>query len=397
MKEHWIWLATRSGIGPIRQRKLLEQFGSAEKLWSASPAELVREGLSPSVREALKDRSLGPAGRILEECKQAGIRVLTAGEPGFPAVLNHQTDAPVVLYARGTLPDPELSAWIAVVGSRDADRRGLAAARQLGWQIAGCGGVVVTGMARGIDAASAWGALEYGSPVIGVLGSGVDIVYPAENAALFDRVAKTGCLLSEYPPGTRPAARHFPARNRIISALSDGVTVVRASARSGALITARWAADQGRDVFAVPGPPDDPLSAGCNQLLRNGAFLVECGWDILSEYEYRYPGAVWEYHGRPPAEQARRSAPDSPRTVRAGAGSGPVRKAAASAPAPVPDGLTPLQQRIVGTLAEGPLQLDTLIARLDCSAAEILPQLTLLQIRKCVVCLPGKRYALADS
>ena len=393
MKEHWIWLATRRGIGPVRQRQLLELFGSADRIWSAPSSEFSRIGLNPSVRQVLENRSLGEAGRILERCRQAGIRVLTPVEPGYPVVLNHVPDAPVVLYVRGTLPDPELTAWIGLVGSRNADRSGLATARQLGWQIAGCGGVVVTGLAKGIDSAAARGALEYGGPVVSVLGCGADIVYPPENADLFEQVSQNGCLISEYPPGVGPSPRRFPARNRIISALSDGVAVIRASRRSGALITARWAADQGRDVFAVPGPPGDELSAGCNQLLRSGAVLVECGWDILSEYEYRYPGFIREYHGRPPAEQPKSSAPSAVRKSGAEQAEAPPKK-----PAAPPDltGLSPLQLRIIEALADGPVQLDALIAGLDLSASVILPQLTLLQIQKRIVCLPGKRYALAE-
>ena len=328
MNEHWIWLCSRRGLGPVRQRKLLEQFGAAEAVYAAAPDELRREGLNSALVEALRDHNLGPAREILRVCAEKGIRVLTRADPDYPASLAAVPDAPLVLYLRGKLPDLEQHACIALVGSRSADKRGLHIAYRLGWQIAGCGGVTVTGLARGIDTAAAWGALNQGGPVIGVLGCGADVVYPRENRDLYARVAEQGCLLTEYPPGTAPNGNNFPVRNRIISALSDGVTVVQAAEQSGALITARWAADQGRDVFAVPGPPESDLSQGCNQLLREGAILVQCGWDILCEYEYRYPGTVWEYHGRPPALSKPRPGPE------AAAEAAPLKEAGPEAAAP---------------------------------------------------------------
>lgn len=401
MTEHWIWLAGCKGLGPVKQRQLLEQFGSAEALWAADDARLRRAGLSPALLAALADRSLAQAGATLQRCSETGVRVLTLRDPDYPPALSAIADAPIVLYLRGTLPDLANRPGIALVGARDADRRGLDTARMLGWQISGCGGVVITGLARGIDTAAAWGALEQGGAVIGVLGCGPDVVYPRENAALYARVPDRGCLISEYPPGTQPNSRFFPARNRIISALSDGVTVVQATGRSGALITARWAADQGRDVFAVPGPAGEPLSAGCNRLLKEGAILAECGWDVVSEYEYRYPENVQEYHGRPPAA-GRTSGPSGAACAGPAASlpSGKGRSApGVSAKPPLkpaaPAGLTPIQQTVAAALADGPLQLDALISKTDLPPAQLLPQLTLLQMKRVIICLPGKIYQLA--
>lgn len=404
---HWIWLTGLPRLGPVRQRKLLEQFGSAEAVYAADEAALRRAGLSEAAVQAVLRRDLTGAERILQACEAGGIRVLTWKDSDYPEPLRAAEDAPLVLYLRGSLPDLGKRPCVGLVGAREADERGLALARQLGWQIAGCGGIVVTGMARGVDAWAASGALDFGGPVVGVLGCGADVVYPKEEAALFAQTVAQGCVISEYPPGTAPNAKHFPARNRIISALSDAVAVVQAAEQSGALITARCAADQGRDVFAVPGPAGDPRSRGCSQLLRQGALLAECGWDIVSEYEYRYPGSVREYHGRPWVRRDRGPGPSSPSVPAGALSAGTAPAAAAPGPAaganqpPVrpqvrTEGLSEIQLRIVQTLQAGPLQLDALIDRLGLPAARILPELTLLQIRGVLRQKPGRVFELAD-
>ena len=391
---HWIWLAERPNLGAVRAGTLLARFGTAEAIYQTSDEDLARAGVSAAVRRSLSDRDLAGAEAIYTACRTAGIRVLIPGDGEYPERLRQLSDAPVVLYAVGRMPDPEKAPCIGLVGARRADARGLTLARRLGWQIAGCGGTVVTGMALGIDGEGALGALDRGGPVIGVLGCGVDVVYPKKNAAIFARVAESGCLISEYPPGAAPISGRFPARNRIISALSDGVVVVQASADSGALITARWAADQGRDVFAVPGPAGDPLSRGCNDLLRSGALLAECGWDVLREYEYRYPAAVREYHGRPPAEAASAAEPPAPAKLARQPKQSAQPASEPSAPARDWSGLPEPQRRIAESLSNGPLQLDALIDRTGLPAAQVLSQLTLLELRGVVRREPGKIYTL---
>ena len=400
MTVYWIWLSRCRGVGPVLARSLLEHFGSPEAVYQASETELERAGLPAALRTSLACRELGTAQAILEQCRAAAIRILTLWEDGYPAALRRNRNAPLLLYCRGVLPDPTLQPWIGVVGARQADALGLANARLLGWQIAGCGGVVITGMAKGVDAEAAQGALDRGAAVIGVLGCGADVVYPAENRALYARVAGQGCLLSEYPPGVKPNARHFPARNRIISALSDGVVVVQAAEKSGALITARWAVEQGREVFAVPGPAGDALSKGCNQLLREGASLTESGWDVMQTYLCRYPDAVWEDHTLPPPK----TAPDAEakRTAKSAPGpsdlsdEAPPTRIAAPVCAPAPP-LTDDQRAIVDALRDGPLQLDALIDRVGLSAARVLPQLTLLEIKRIILQKPGKRYEFSGG
>ena len=401
---YWIWLTQCPGLGAARLRQLLELAGSPETLWAAGEEELTRMGVPQALRGPLLDKRLDRARTILQACDRLGITVLTPDGPAYPDSMRRTADAPAVLYCRGRLPEWGGRPWIGLVGSRQADARGLTLARRFGAEIAACGGVVVTGMAKGVDAAAAAGALDQNCPVVGVLGGGVDVVYPRENAALFERVAGQGCLLSEYPPGTSPNARHFPARNRIISALSDGVVVVQAAEGSGALITARWAAEQGREVFSVPGPAGEALSRGCNLLLRDGAILAESGLDVMREYLYRYPGAVRMQNAKCKMQNetdtenrsgAHRCAtgqhpPESPVCP-------PESPVGAHSVRPPLDGLTPEQRAIVDALAEGPLQLDALIDKTGLPAARVLPQLTVLQIKKILNQLPGKQYELSGG
>lgn len=407
---YWIWLSQRVRIGPKGQRRLLEQFGSPQALFAAPEAALRRAGLSPALLRTLLDRDLSPARDILERCRQLGIRVLTLGDRDYPTRLRLLEDAPALLYCKGQLP-PEDRPVVGLVGSREADDRGLEAALRLGREIAACGGRVATGMARGIDAQGALGALEQGGQVIGVLGGGVDVVYPKENAALFARVPEQGCLVSEYPPGTAPNARNFPVRNRLISALSDGVAVVRAREQSGALITAHRAAEQGRELFAVPGDPADPGSRGCNALLREGALAVESGWDILRHYEYRYPGAVRMQNVKCKTQNeavvtVRGSVPDAPQassSCRAGENAAPDDRRDGTLPSVSPkvnvdlSGLSPVQRQILEALSGGPMQLDALIDKTGLPASQVLTQLTLLQIKHTITQRPGKLYELSGG
>ncbi len=409
---YWIWLSQRPRLGARGLWQLLRDFGAPEELFAADGAALERAGVSPAVRKALLDRDLGPARAVLERCEETGVRVLTGADPAYPARLRLQGDAPGVLYYKGSLPGEDRP-LIGLVGAREADADGLALARRFGYEIAACGGLVVTGMAKGVDARSAEGALEAGGAVIGVLGCGPDLVYPRENAALFAQAAERGCLISEYPPGVGPNARHFPVRNRLISALSDGVVVVRAAERSGSLITARWAAEQGRDVYAVPGDPDDPLSRGCNALLRDGAWAASSGWDVLERYQFRYPGTVARAIC-PPAEASgtrhqasgdggrgffaslRMTGSEPDTAAGAAGGCRPEGKAPVQAEIDL-SALTPIQRRIVEALRDGVLQLDALIDRLGLPAGQVLTQLTLLQVKKYIAQKPGKLYELSGG
>ena len=289
MLVYWIWLAGKSKLGEKARLGLMERFQDPEKLYYADE-ELLKtvEGLSEEGLAALMDKDLSSAEEILARCQQQRIHLLTIVDAAYPRRLRNIFDAPMVLYYKGTLPDFDRTPTIGVVGTRRASAYGLTAAKRLGYQIAKCGGLVVSGMAAGIDSAAMSAALTAGQSVVGVLGCGVDVVYPPFNRGLYDDTERYGCLLSELPPGTQPTRWSFPRRNRIISGLSCGVLVVEAPEHSGALITARLALEQGRDVFAVPGNIDTDSCAGSNALLRDGAIVAASGWDVMQEYEGLY-------------------------------------------------------------------------------------------------------------
>ena len=293
MLKHWIWLTQCPGIGTRGVAALLRLFGTAERIYAMGERDYRdTEGFENRWLESLLDKATGEAQKVLVRCDDLGIRVLTYADPQYPERLRNIPDPPAVLYYKGNFPDFDREAAIAVVGSRRCSAYGLMYAKRFGRQIAACGGLVVSGGARGIDTMATFGALDAGTPVVTVLGCGLDISYPRENRELFGDVARRGCLISEYPPGTPPNGRHFPVRNRILSGLCLGVLVVEAPEGSGALITANQALEQGRDVFAIPGNIGVKHCEGSNRLLREGAILVESGWDVLRDYAREAPKAA---------------------------------------------------------------------------------------------------------
>lgn len=283
--EYAVWLAERPGFSPEGKVQLLERFGTAEAVWKGSEQDYMAiPGLRKQQREALLQKGLEHAYIILRDCAKQDIRVLSIEEPEYPNPLRDLPDAPTVLYVRGTLPDWNHTLAIGIVGTRKATSYGLGASRWLAANLAHAGCVIVSGMALGIDGQANRGALEADGATVAVLGCGADVCYPSAHKKLMEDIIRHGAVITEYPPGTEPKAHHFPLRNRIISGLSRGVIVIEAPAKSGALITADRALEQGRDVFAVPGNINSPQSAGSNHLLREGAELVTCAADVLSHY-----------------------------------------------------------------------------------------------------------------
>lgn len=292
---YWIWFAECKEISLLHKRRLLEQFGDPEEIYKTSDRAFERIELPEKERRALQEKDLHSAQEILRDCIKKEIHLLPITEDAYPSRLRNITDAPILLYYRGVLPDWESRPFIGIVGTRKASAYGLQISRLMGGQIAAGGGWVVSGCADGGDAAAMDGALDTGRPVVGVLGCGVDVVYPACNRKLFQRIlAQKGCLLSEYPPQTKAYGWHFPVRNRIISGICNGSLVVEAPQKSGALITARHALEQGRDVFVVPGNINSESCKGSNALLQEGATPVLSGWDVLREYAIFYPGKLDE-------------------------------------------------------------------------------------------------------
>ena len=287
MPIYWIWFANLKGMNLQAKQQLLQTYGEPEELWQADSKCFPGE-----VAQVLEDKDLTQAKQIAARCSRDNIRILTYGDAAYPEKLRYIEDPPLVLYYMGKLPDWNAQPLIGVVGTRKASPYGLHTARLMAAHIGVCGGLVVSGAAFGIDAAAMEGALDAGCSAVGVLGGGVDVVYPAANRPLYRRTEENGCLISEYPPGTRPYPGQFLQRNRIISGLSDGVLVVEAPAKSGALNTARHAFRQGRDMFVVPGNLGVDSCQGSNSLLQEGAFAALSGWDVVKHYAPLYPGAV---------------------------------------------------------------------------------------------------------
>ena len=289
------------GIGPVRAKRLKERFGSLDKSLTARGADLrTVEGIGNEMIDKLTSWELTTnADKERKWAAELGLQIITQADATYPASLRDIYDPPLALYVKGNIPET----WprgVAVVGSRETSHYGLETAKKLGYQLAYAGVPVISGLARGIDTAAHLGALAAKGVTWAVLGCGLDKMYPPENEALAAKIVESGgCLISELPLGTAPDKRTFPMRNRIVSGLSFGTLVIEAGRQSGALITARQALEQGRQVFAVPGRIDNPLAQGCHQLIKDGAKLVEGVDDILAELEFLLPRESVTPAGRP--------------------------------------------------------------------------------------------------
>ncbi len=389
MLKYWVWLAELPGLSNQSRLALLRHFGSPEDVFFADREELLlAEDVPKKQAQLALNRDLSIADRILADCQRLGQRILTLQDAEYPQRLRNIFDPPAVLYVKGRLPVVDEEAAVAVVGTRDCTPYGVSCAERLSRELAACGAVVVTGLAKGVDAAAARGALRAGGPVIGVTGNGLDVYYPWESRELYDDVAAAGALVSEYPPGSEPEGRHFPARNRIMSGLSVAALVVEAPERSGALITAQLALEQGRDVYAVPGPIDAPASVGCNRLIRDGAGLASEGWDILRDYEARFPDKLRREEDLPPWTPlpARQPPAPKPRPLPEEAPDESLRTVGAG-------GLTDDQIALLQTLEpEAPAQVDDLIQATGIPARRVSSALTMLEIDGMVRQHSGKRY-----
>ncbi len=273
----WLRLSRSENVGPLTFVRLLERYGTAKAALAALPTLAKRGGRSITVC------SVAAVEAEIAEARRLGCFLLASCEPAYPRCLAATDDAPPLLYARGNVSLLKRPT-VAMVGARNASANGRVFTRRLASDLGQAGMVVVSGLARGIDTAAHQGALSTGT--VAVLAGGVDIVYPPENAELYQEIVTMGCVVSEMPPGIQPQARHFPRRNRIISGLSLGVVVIEASLKSGSMITARLALEQGREIFSVPGHPMDGRAQGTNQLLRDGATLVEKAEDVLESLKH---------------------------------------------------------------------------------------------------------------
>jgi DNA processing protein len=304
---YWLGFNLIPGIGPARVRRLLAHFGDPKEAWYAGTSGLLAAGLDArAIEQVASKRAQLDLDRELERVGRAGVSLVTLEDAVYPPLLRHASDAPPLLYVRGDLrPSDELS--LAVVGTRKASVYGKNVCEQLVREVAGRGVVVVSGLARGIDAVAHRAALAAGGRTIAVVGCGLDVVYPPEHAGLARDVADHGAVISDYPLGTTPDAGNFPARNRIISGMSRAVLVVEAGETSGALITANYAAEQGRDVLAIPGSILAPGCVGTNRLIQQGAKLVQSVDDILEELNVVSVGEQLAFRAIAPDDPLERS------------------------------------------------------------------------------------------
>jgi DNA processing protein len=356
----WLRLIRSENVGPITFFHLVRYYGSAGAALEALPALAARGG-----KRKIKICPKDVAERELARIEEIGAELIAHGEPAYPRALSAVEDAPPLIMRLG---DGELleRPLIAVVGARNASSNGRRLATQLAAALGAAGITVVSGLARGIDAAAHKGALESGTAA--VVAGGIDVVYPAENQALYDDIVARGVVLAESPPGTEPMARHFPRRNRLISGLSLGVVVVEAALRSGSLITARMALEQGREVFAVPGSPLDPRARGANNLIRQGATLTESADDVLS--------AISEQMTRPLKEPAGASFDPPP-----------------ASPPPAGE-IETARKNILELLSPSPSPVDELIRQCQVSAALVAVVLLELELAGRIERHPGGRVSL---
>lgn len=297
IRMYYIWLALVFGPASKLAVKVLDAVGSPETVYSErlkglEPSDQLTEQEIERAKALLKTRPLEEAEQMIEKCTGMGIEILTPDSTMYPSALRYLADRPLTLYLRGTMPDCSSNMTTAVVGTRKMTDYGRNMAYSIGVGLTYGGSIVVSGMALGSDSMALIGALDNDGQVIAVLGSGVDVVYPREHRDIYRKIIEKGAVISEYPPGTPPIGSHFPVRNRIMSGIADATVVVEADAKSGSLITAAHAFDQGKKVFAVPGKIGDPGAEGTNNLIRDGALAALTAEDILAEFEFIYPHTV---------------------------------------------------------------------------------------------------------
>lgn len=370
----WIALNMTPGVGPRAATKLLERFGSAEAVFAATRAELEQLRLRPEAIESIMARDLfDRAGVEVERVRSMGADILLLDDGVYPQLLREIFDPPITLYVKGEWSGCLDEPCVAIVGSRRSSTYGQNAAMMLARDLAGRGLTIISGLARGIDAAAHRGALEAGGRTVAVMGTGLDQIYPRDHRKLTEEILeKGGALLSEFPLETPPAPQNFPYRNRVISGLSLGVLIVEAAENSGSLITARLALEQGREVFAVPGNITSRNSFGTNYLIKGaGAKLVQQWQDIVAEL---------------PTEIAARLLP--PETRRKGAQDELTKQLEL-----VPGDLSTTEQSVWRLLsADSPLHIDALAEQTHLSVQELTMALLALEMRELVRQLPGKCF-----
>lgn len=394
-----IWLS-ELGMGTTKKNTLLKYFNSIENIYSASEADYRQSGIiSQSDLEKLKNKDLDDAERIVEKCSIAGIRILSIEDDDYPFRLANIDDAPIVLYYKGNLPSFDTELAIAVVGPRKNTAYGRMATERLSYELSSCGAHIVSGLAMGVDALAHTSALLAEGSTTAVLGCGPDRIYPKANTNLYYEICARGCVMSEYPPGTPPIKFHFPQRNRIVSGLSVGVLVIEADSKSGALITARHAIDQGRDVFAVPGNIDVPTCVGTNSLIQSGAKLVTRGSDVLEEYRALglFPNIKQSISDAAAAYKPTTSNSESQVSILSITSSPEEKVDTSQIYDKLKNTFSEEQLKIILSLVNEPLHLDGLIEASGLSAAQTLAELMVLELEGAVTQMSGKRFSITGT
>ena len=385
---YWLWFVLLEGLSRKQKLDILQQFSDPEDIYLCKDFSHV-PGLGQEQIQALMNKDLREAEKQSNICRRKDIGILTIQDAQYPARLRNVADPPLLLYYKGVLPDFSQMPAIGVVGTRKATAYGMTIARQFGGQLAQCGGLVVSGGAAGVDSMALQGALEAGGQTVAVLGCGVDVVYPRTNRRLFMQIEEKGCLLSEYVPGSQPKPWQFPERNRIISGLSNGVLVIEAPERSGALITARDALEQGRDVYAVPANIDMVSCVGSNALLSDGAAAVFSGWDILLNYAPQYPDRVRQWKNPQIKPEIKAAQP-----VRLPVADKKDIDIPANTSYSVKNdeepSLTPEEDKVLACLETKPIHMDELVSRVGLPAGEVLTVITKLSLKGMVINHPGR-------
>lgn len=358
---HWLALVRTPGLGWDGLEALLAEFGSPEALFSLNPRQLSPFELKPRTRDALLAPDWARADADLKWLETSGATLLPANAAAYPDLLRRIPDPPIALFARGNvalLSKPQ----IAIVGSRNPTASGIDTAYDFAFTLGRAGLVITSGLALGIDAAAHRGGLDSAAGTVAVCGTGLDRLYPKANRALGERVLAEGVLVSEFPPGTPPRAENFPHRNRIVSGMSLGALVVEAAYRSGSLITARLASEQGREVFAIPGSIHNPLARGCHRLIRDGAKLVESANDVIEELG-SLVGVKMPEANATNAVQATEEVMD------------------------------PEYHSLLETIGYDPTPVDVIVARTGMSSDVVSSMLLILELQGKVEAAPGGRYA----
>ena len=409
----WIWLAEVFGTGSIRTDEIIDVFGSAEAVYEASPEDYRKlRYLTKSDYGKLCDKSLDEAERIFSYCADKNYHLIPLDSPSYPGKLRDIPSRPIMLYADGTLPDVDLTPSFSIVGTRKATPYGAKVASMMAMGVAQAGGIVTSGMAEGIDTFAHKGALRGNGKTIAVLGCGLDICYPRSNLELRENIRGSGCVLSEHPPKTRPTQYAFPIRNRIISGLSEVTVVVEAGIKSGSLITATSAAEQGRTVYAVPGNVDRSESAGPNRLIIDGARPLVTVRQLIAETLPLYPhvlrlAALENTSLLETATQAEselleeiktnqkhihtKKAPEPVQSTLTGMETETVKK-----PLSAPEGLNELQMQIYRVVSEGNPNLNEIAAACSAPVYKVLAEVTALELKKVIELLPTGRFIIKD-